>query len=541
MTSTLPVAFAGDRMRVRFDRFAPDTYDLFLRCKALPESAIEFDPADESYTLTSHARFAGMLGVERPPVREDHPVWPALRNSQRHLVSLALDAKRFALWCACGFGKTLMGLEFARQVSLRTGGRVLVTTLNDVVREWQNEAGRWYGEALPLTRLESRKAMREWMNDGSGVAVTNYEKWNPESLADQVVPEAKLLAGAVLDENRLKTGGGKQKWAMGKSLKGVEYKLSLTATPAPNALMEFASQAMFLEKMRSQGEIIWSFFTRDPKTHRWTVKPHARAAFFEWMATWSVYVNDPTRYGWGDGDAPVPKPTYQTIEVPATEEQLAIAADLTADQETGQRFLWGAETNAIQRLKLSQVAKGFRYVKRDGKRTAAKVASKKPAVVCDIIKREATAGAQVLVWTVFDRESEILSERLRKAKVNHELLTGKTRPADRGAILDRVRSGETRVLVTRAAVLGWGMNLQMFAAMVFSGWTDSFEQFYQAVRRAYRRGQTASVRVYFPVVRELEGDSFDNIGRKEEEFERSIAEMEVNYLRAQARLTGKAA
>ena len=45
-------------------------------------------------------------------------------------------------------------------------------------------------------------------------------------------------------------------------------------------------------------------------------------------------------------------------------------------------------------------------------------------------------------------------------------------------------------------------------------------------------------------MRELEGDTFDNIQRKEVEFERSIEEQEVNYIRARSRLalsSGRAA
>jgi hypothetical protein len=79
------------------------------------------------------------------------------------------------------------------------------------------------------------------------------------------------------------------------------------------------------------------------------------------------------------------------------------------------------------------------------------------------------------------------------------------------------------VLVTRAKMLGYGMNLQMCGAMVFSGFNDSFEDVFQAVHRAVRHGQTKAVRVYFPVVRELEGDTLDNLDRKRAEYAASVA------------------
>jgi Helicase conserved C-terminal domain len=558
MTSP-PIEFIADRMSVRFDRFDLESYRMFLKCKALPEVACEFDPATESYTLSAPARFAAMLGLERPTRDNDFPIWPLMYEEQAEVTKMALDSKRFALWAKCGFGKTFCGLEFARQVVLRTGSRVLITTFNDVIGEWMRDADTFYEGELPLYRLRTRREMKEWMRHGGSegvygssamIGITNYEKWNPESLAEQVVTEAKFLGGIILDENRLKTGGGKQKWAIIKSCRGIEFKLSLTATPAPNDLMEFASQASFLEKMRSENEIIWTFFTRDQKTHRWTVKPHAREAFFKWMSVWSIYVNDPQKYGWRKGAPEVPRPTYHTIEIDPTPEQTEIARQLTVEASTGQISLFiDTDTNVIQRSKLAQVAKGFRYVKADKfriygrkvvSRRVERVPSRKPGVICDLVKSERAAGRRVLIWSVFDAETKILMNDLglSMGAKGIESLTGVTEPSERSAILDRCRSGETDVLVTRAAVLGWGMNLQMFTSMIFSGWTDSFEQFFQAVRRAYRAGQKESVHVWFPVIRELEGDSLDNIDRKEREFERSIAEMEENYIRSRSLMQG---
>jgi hypothetical protein len=536
------VNFAGDRLSIRFDRFDPVAYALFLRCKKLPEYGLVFDPVAEAYTIDTPARFAPLLGIDRPALRTDLPIAGHLFDDQSLLCRQAIDAKRFALWCQCGWGKTPVGLEWARQVTLRVaGGRVLIVTLNEVVGQWIEEAAKWYGDALPLERLYTRSEMRDWCREGSaGIAVTNYEKFNPDELG-RVVNECRHLAGVVLDEaSRLKSGGGKQKWALIKSFKGVEYKLTLTATPAPNDFIEYASQAAFLEKMRTDADIIWTYFTRDPKSHRWTIKPHARAAFFEFMASWSVYVNDPKRYGWRAGHPDVPPPVNHVVEIEATPEQREAARAITADS-AGQLALFPDEdTNTIQRAKLSQVAKGFVY--RGGKtdkggRAFDRIPSRKAAAVADIVKREAKAGAQVLVWTVFDAESTILGEALAAAKVKGvELLTGKTPKEARPDLIDRFRTGKTRVLVSRARLLGYGMNFQFCTAMVFSGWTDSFEDLYQAVRRAVRYGQTERVRVYFPMVRELEGDTFDNVERKWREFEGAIEEMEENYVRARGRL-----
>jgi superfamily II DNA or RNA helicase len=539
------VQFVGDRMKVRFDRFDISAYRLFLRCKALPEYSVEFHREDETYTVDAPARFASILGVEAPkPAGAPLPLCKKLYDDQAELVLTALEAKRFAIWSGCGNGKTPMGLEWARQVVARTGGRVLIVTFKEIVRQWLQEAAKFYGTQLQLQVLETREEMRAWcLTPGPGLAITNYEKFNAEGLDDQVVDELRHLAGLALDESsRLKTGGGKQKWAIIRSAKGIEYKLSLTATPAPNDLMEFASQAAFLEKMRSENDIIWTFFTRDPQTQEWTVKPHARRAFFEWMSSWSIYVNDPKRYGWRRGQKDVPRPEYFTVPIRMTDAQRKALAEISVNTTTGQADLFGGESKGIQeRSKLSQIAKGFRYVKDGDGRRVKRVESLKPAKILRILKDELKRRAQVLVWTVFDEEVEILKQALKPLGKAVGFLTGETDEAERVKLLEAFREGTIRILVSRPRMLGYGMNFQFCGAMVFSGWTDSFEDLYQAVRRAYRHGQQESVRVYFPIIPELEGDVFDNIRRKEAEFERSIAEMEEAYIAARARLKGLSA
>lgn len=539
------ITFEGDRLKVRFDSFGPRMYELFLKVKALPESTVSLHREDLTYTVDAPARYAAMLGVTPPtPPVADLPFAAHLFDDQSEVLAQAMLAKRFAVWCGCGWGKTALTLEWARHVVRRTAGRVLIVTVNEVVPQWLSECAKFYGDSYPLLRLRSRQQMREWMRYGHEthpshpVAVTNYEKWNPESIDEQVVHEARHLAGVALDENRLKTGGGKQKWALVKSCRGIEYKLSCTATPAPNDLMEFASQGAFLERMRTDasddgpGEIIWTYFRRDEKTHRWTVKPHAREAFFRFMSSWSIYVNDPRRYGWRLDHVPVPEPTYLRHEIEPTEEQKRHLLVSDADP-SGQLTLLAPEQgrNFVQANRLSQVAKGFRYLKAQ-KGKYERIDSRKPGFVADLIASEVAGGHQVLVWTVFDAEAELTSEALAARGVTHDVLTGKTKPKDRPAILDRFRTGESPVLVSPGSMLGWGMNFQCCTSMVFSGLDFSFEKFYQQVRRAFRHGQSQSVRVHLPIVTGLEEDAFDAIDRKQEEFLRGIREQEDCYVRA---------
>lgn len=526
------ISVTDNTASIVFNQFDIAGYEAFLRCKRLPEHQLEYDYEADTYTITTPARYASLLGLEVvKDEASDLPLAPFLFDDQQAIVKMALEAKRFAIWSDCGLGKTLEQLEFARQVIHRTGGRVLIMTLNEIVSQTIDETRDFYGEELPIYRIESREEMRIWCKEGPGqLAITNYEKMNPDETG-QIVSELRYLSGLILDESsRLKAGGGKQKWAIIKSARGIPYKLSCTATPAPNDTIEFASQASFLERMRNEGEIIWTYFARDPKTKEWTVKRHARKAFFEWMSSWSIYVRDPKRYGWRKDMELPPEPVMLDYKLPLTDEQQKTLLTYNTDN-TGQTSLFTERNMGIvARSKLSQIAKGFVY---EGKR-ARKIDSRKPEFIANLIQEEVARGLQVLVWTIFDTESEIIVDELlfTHGFTSFAVLNGSIPRNKRQRILDRFRTGQSRVLISKASLLGFGMNFQMCGSMIFSGWNDSYEQMYQAVRRAVRFGQDKQVRVHIPFIPELEGMVLDNVFQKQQRFEESVAEMELSYISA---------
>ena len=76
--------------------------------------------------------------------------------------------------------------------------------------------------------------------------------------------------------------------------------------------------------------------------------------------------------------------------------------------------------------------------------------------------------------------------------------------------------GEKRVLITKPSIFGFGLNWQHAHKMAFVGVTDSFESYYQAVRRMWRFGQKSEVDVHI-FYNELEGDVLANLKRKGED------------------------
>ena len=67
--------------------------------------------------------------------------------------------------------------------------------------------------------------------------------------------------------------------------------------------------------------------------------------------------------------------------------------------------------------------------------------------------------------------------------------------------------------------------------MVYYGISDSYERFYQSLRRCYRRGQLEKVQAYIPITL-LEKPIMDNLNLKSDKWEKMIEDQEQRYNKA---------
>jgi superfamily II DNA or RNA helicase len=119
-------------------------------------------------------------------------------------------------------------------------------------------------------------------------------------------------------------------------------------------------------------------------------------------------------------------------------------------------------------------------------------------------------GEQWILWCGLNAESDALAKAIPDA-VNVE---GSDSYSEKvGAVQAFVR-GDIRVLISKVDILGFGMNFQHCHNMAFVGLSDSYESYYQAIRRCWRYGQSRPVNVHI-VVSEAEQMVVENVRRKE--------------------------
>jgi SNF2 family DNA or RNA helicase len=103
-------------------------------------------------------------------------------------------------------------------------------------------------------------------------------------------------------------------------------------------------------------------------------------------------------------------------------------------------------------------------------------------------------------------------------------IRGATPDDDRVPMLQSWLTGRKRVLISKPSVFGYGLNLQVCHNIAFVGLSDSWEQYYQAIRRCWRFGQTHQVECHI-IASEAEGAVTANIQRKEKDSTERIEAM----------------
>lgn len=481
-------------------------------------AAGEYEFIDDTGACWADPEALASVGVVESSVAADHwRIGAHLFDYQAWIVARALDRQRFALFADTGLGKTAMQLDWAANVAAHTGGRVLIIAPLSVCRQTIAEAHRFYGDDLDVADLTDRAALEAWLEEGAGLGITNYQKFDGAGKGDRWGGERWPVDGVVLDESSMLKAFGVRKFAVMRAFSGVRYKLACSATPAPNQRTEFAQHAVFLDQVRSTTEYLTAYFMN--RDGDWQFKPHARDAWAANLASWAVFVRDPKRWGFADHLADLPEMTEEFPLVPLTDEQMMAAREY----ETGdQASLFGVTPGGItSRTKLMQIAHGFELAEGE---VAQRYPTHKPTWIADLVAGR-HGDEQVIVWVTFDEEGDALAEHIPGAV--H--LSGRTKPAERDRLIEAFRASAPdapRVLILKPAMFGFGVNLQSCAVQVFSSITDSFERYYQCIRRSYRFGQTRPVRVYVPLT-ELDRAIAMNVMDKQSTFQADADEIET--------------
>jgi superfamily II DNA or RNA helicase len=382
---------------------------------------------------------------------------------QSALTSWAIRRGRAAIFADTGLGKSRMQLAWAAAVQRYTKQPVLILAPLAVAPQTVAE-GAELGIEVAHCRDGSEAA-------GNGIVITNYDRlhrFNADEFGAVVLDESSCIKHH--DTKTLKT--------LLTAFRETPFKLCATATPAPNDWTELGTHAEFLG-VCTRAEMLAEYFTHDGgDTSVWRLKGHARDVFWRWVSQWGAMVRKPSDLGFDDSAYALP-PLHLHEHTVSTEMPL-----------NGMLFAAEAQT-------LSE--------RRDARRMSVDDRVRDCASIVNQDKDEPW-----VVWCDLNAEGDALTKAIDGAVQ----IAGADSFEVKEQRLADFAAGKFRVLVSKPSICGFGLNWQHSARMAFVGVTDSFEAYYQAVRRCWRFGQKRDVHVHV-FASSSEGAVVANLKRKE--------------------------
>ncbi len=384
-----------------------------------------------------------------------------LFDFQSDLTRWAIRRGRAAIFADTGLGKSRMQLRWAYTIHASTGVDVLILAPLAVAAQTQRE-GATIG--VPVTLCREQSDVRPGLN------ITNYDRLHKF--------DTSRFGAVVLDESSIiKHHTAKTLALLLDAFRSTPFRLCATATPAPNDWTELGTHAEFLG-ICTRSEMLSEFFVHDGgDTQTWRLKGHARSAFWRWVSSWGALIRKPSDLGYDDAAYALPplRVTQHAVE--------------TNSETAGMLFAMEAQT-LMER--------------RDARRASLDERVRECAAIVNADRQP------WIVWCDLNAEGDALRDAIPDAV--------EIRGSDDAEVKERrlieFADGKIRALITKPSIAGFGLNWQHCARMAFVGVTDSFEAYYQALRRCWRFGQTREVHVHI-FASELEGSVIANLARKE--------------------------
>lgn len=369
---------------------------------------------------------------------------------QKYIIQKAVEKGRMAIFADTGLGKTLIQLSVANNIIRETNKKVIILTPLAVAFQFILEA-----EKLGIDDIEYSKNGVHTKK----IVVCNYERLHYFNENDFV--------GVILDESSiLKNFDGKIKNQITSFIKKIPYRFLSTATPSPNDFIELGTSSEALGYMGYM-DMLTKFFKNNQNSvdsnnrnigEKFYLKPHAEKDFFGWVNQWSIMVKMPSDLGFSNDRYNLPK---LIVNKSVVENQSLIDVN-------GQ----------IQMF--TPIAKSMTEVRHEQKQTEEKRCIK----AVELSSKYETS----VYWCNTNNESSLLKD-LDKNAVE---IIGSQSIDKKEEILLSFANGEIKKLITKAKMTGMGLNWQHCNHSVFFP-TWSYEQYYQAIRRFWRFGQTKDV------------------------------------------------
>jgi len=369
---------------------------------------------------------------------------------QKYTAEYGIKKGRCAEFLDTGLGKTIIELVTAVNYIRHTNKPALILCPLAVAFQFIKEAEKFGIDDISYSK------------DGkytTKIVIANYERLH--------YFDANDFDCVILDESSiLKNFDGAIKQQVTTFLKKVKYRYLFTATPSPNDFIELGTSSEALGYL-GYTDMLTKFFTNNEDTispmnigTKWVLKGHAIENFFKWVSGWSISMRKPSDLGYDDT-------RYILPELITRHHQVKNQKNMVLD---GQPLLFNL------------TARRLTEVREENKCTI----ENRCEQAVDLTRSWETS----VYWCNLNAEGDLLAKLDKDAYQ----IKGSMNLDKKEELLLAFFTGDIKKIITKPKMTSFGLNWQHCNHTVYFP-TFSYEQYYQAIRRFWRFGQTKPVTV----------------------------------------------
>lgn len=370
---------------------------------------------------------------------------------------------RRAIFASFGLTKTAMQLELAYQCIRKEKKPFLICLPLGVIGEFKRDNEEFFSNGYELEYITDTDEISGY---DVKIYVTNYERVrvgdiDPNKFCGVSFDEASILRNLSTETTNYVL----------QHFKKIKYRFVATATPTPNDYIEILNYADFLGVI-DRGHALTRFFKRDSTSAgNLTLYENKEQEFWQWVASWAVFINKPSDLGFSDEGYNLPKLNIHEIEVENLTDDVIL-------NKKGQPVLFKDNTKSLvdssrekgESIQL-RVDKSFEIVQENG------------------------PDDNWILWHHREAERTAIEKRFKGYDLNS--VYGSQKNSDKEKLLIEFSNKKYQILSTKPKIAGSGCNFQHAChKMIFVGIDYKFNDFIQAIHRCFRFRQKEEVDVY---------------------------------------------
>lgn len=401
-----------------------------------------------------------------------------LKPHQKDICSFAIKGGRRAIFASFGLGKTFMQLVNAVNVIQKTDMPYLIVAPLGVIGEFKRDNQK-LRTGYPIEYITDTDSVEPQKGT---IYITNYERIRKGDIDPEKFGGVSFDEASAIRNLKTKTANFVLNY-----FKKVKYRIVATATPTPNDYIEILNYADFLGVI-SRGHALTRFFKRNPtKAGDLTLMENKKDEFWQWVATWAVFINKPSDLGYDDTGYDLPPIDFVATRLTRVDEKLAI-------NKSGQTLLLRDATKSL--VDVSRERKDSMEARLDYVLEAVEKLGKK----------------HVIIWHDLESERHYLEKGL-KGKDFRSVFGSQPNDLKSKNIID-FSEGKYQILITKSTIAGSGCNFQEYCHnSIYAGISYKFNDFIQSMHRTLRFGQKNRVRVEV-VFTQFQDYVYDTLMRK---------------------------